>query len=114
MATVGCEQISDSKSMIYSAFKLEGPVMLGPEKRRAPRQDMCWKGLIHDDQGSIIAPCFMTNVSASGAKLVIEAGINVPDWFVLALARNASVRRDCEVVWRAATSIGVRFVAPPL
>jgi len=100
--------------MVYSAFQVGRPVVPGPEKRRAPRQGVCWKGLIHDDQGSIIAPCFMTNVSASGAKLVIEAGINVPDWFVLALARNASVRRDCEVVWRAATSIGVRFVAPPL
>ncbi len=99
--------------MIYSAFKLESPVVSGPDKRRATRRDVWWKALIHDDQGSIIAPCFMTNVSASGAKLIIEAGINVPDWFVLSLARNASVRRSCEVVWRAATSIGVRFAAPP-
>jgi hypothetical protein len=53
----------------------------------------------------------MTNVTASGAKLVIDAGINVPDSFVLTLARNAGVRRKCEVVWRAATSIGVCFVA---
>jgi hypothetical protein len=98
--------------MAYSAFRIERPVS-GAEKRRASRQDVWWKGLIHDVQGSIIAPCFMTNVSASGAKLIIEAGINVPDWFVLALARNARVRRECEVVWRATTSIGVRFVASP-
>ena len=98
--------------MIYSAFKLESPVVSGPEKRRATRRGVWWKALIHDDQGSIIAPCFMTNVSASGAKLVIEEGGNVPDCFVLTLARNASVRRNCEVVWRAAESIGVCFVAP--
>jgi len=55
----------------------------------------------------------MTDVSASGAKLIIEAGINVPDCFVLTLARNAGVRRNCDVVWRAAKSIGVCFVAPP-
>jgi hypothetical protein len=98
--------------MVYSAFKV-GRAVSPTEKRRAPRQDVSCKGLIHDGQGSIIAPCFMMNVSASGAKLVIEAGINVPDWFFLALARNAGVRRECEVVWRTATSIGVRFVASP-
>jgi hypothetical protein len=94
----------------YSAFKFTRSVS-GGEKRCARRQDVRWKGLIHDDQGSVIATCMMTDVSASGAKLIIEAGINVPDWFVLTLARNAGVRRNCDVVWRAATSIGVRFVA---
>ena len=81
------------------------------EKRRVPRQDVHWKGTIYGDQGSVLAPCLMTNVSAKGAKLVIEAGIAVPDEFVLTLARNAGVRRNCDVVWRAPTSIGVRFVA---
>ena len=95
--------------MNSSAFKFTRPVS-GGEKRRARRQDVRWKGLIHDDQGSIIATCMMTDVSASGAKLIIEGGINVPDWFVLTLARNAGVRRNCDVVWRAAKSIGVRFV----
>jgi len=83
----------------------------GGEKRRALRRGVCWNGLIHDHQGSIIAQCFMMDVSASGAKLVLDAGINVPDAFVLTLARNAAVRRNCEVVWRAAASIGVCFVA---
>ena len=86
--------------------------MSGAEKRRSRRRDVRWTGLIHDDQGSIIVTCIMADVSASGAKLGMDAGINVPDSFVLALARNAAVRRNCEVVWRAAESIGVCFVAP--
>ena len=81
------------------------------EKRRSPRQNVRWKGLIHDDQGSITAPCIMADVSANGAKLDMEAGFNVPDWFVLALSRNAGVRRNCQVVWRRAENIGVCFVA---
>jgi len=96
----------------YSAFKFTQPIS-GGEKRQARRRDVRWKGLIHDEQGSIITTCMMTDVSASGAKLIIKAGINVPDWFVLTLARNAGVRRNCDVVWRATTSIGVRFVAWP-
>jgi hypothetical protein len=93
-----------------SAFKFTRPVS-GGEKRRARRQEVRWKGLIHDDHGSIIAQCIMTDVSASGAKLSIEPGINVPDCFVLTLARNGGVRRNCDVVWRASKSIGVCFVA---
>ena len=98
MATVGLRAVRDSKSVNYSAFKFGRPVVSGPEKRRAPRQSVVWKGLIHDDQGSTIASCIMTDVSASGAKLIIEEGVNLPDSFVLTLARNAGVRRHCDVV----------------
>jgi hypothetical protein len=94
----------------HSAFSI-GRTVSGGEKRRSLRRGVCWNGLIFDDQGRIITQCFMMDVSASGAKLVLDAGINVPDSFVLTLARNAAVRRNCEVVWRAATSIGVCFVA---
>jgi hypothetical protein len=87
--------------------------MSSREKRRSQRQNVSCVGLIHDDQGSIIAQCIMTDVSARGAKLVMEAGFNVPDWFVLTLSRNAGVRRNCEVAWRRANSIGVRFADPP-
>ena len=96
--------------MNHSAFSIGRPVS-GGEKRRSPRRGVCWNGLIFDDQGRIIAQCFMMDVSATGAKLVMDPGFNVPDLFVLTLARNAAVRRNCEVVWRAATSIGVCFVA---
>ena len=96
--------------MNHSAFGIGRPTS-GGEKRRSPRRGVCWNGLILDDQRRIIAECFMMDVSATGAKLVMDPGINVPDLFVLTLARNAAVRRNCEVVWRAATSIGVCFVA---
>jgi hypothetical protein len=108
----GLRQVKSSNAVNYSAFSIgkSGPIA---EKRRARRRDVCCKGLIHDLQGSVIASCLMTNASASGAKLLIETEVNVPDLFVLGLARNASVRRQCEVVWRAAKSIGVRFTVPP-
>jgi hypothetical protein len=92
-------------------FNVRQP-MSGPEKRRSPRQDVRCVGLIYDEHGSVMAQCIMTDVSASGAKLALEEGFNVPDLFVLTLSRNASVRRNCEVVWRRADSIGVCFVSP--
>ena len=96
----------------FTAFIAGRPVSAA-EKRSARRRYVQCNGLIQDDQGSVLAQCFTTDVSASGAKLVIEKGINVPDEFVLILSRNAGVQRYCEVMWRAAKSIGVRFVAPP-
>jgi hypothetical protein len=101
----------DSKSVSYSAFEIGRPA--SAEKRRAPRKNVRCVGLIYDDQGSIVAQCVMTDISAGGAKLEMEAGFDVPDWFILTLSRNAGVRRNCRVAWRRDTSIGVRFVAAP-
>ena len=80
------------------------------ERRRAQRQDMRWEALIVGNEGSIVARCMMINVSASGAKLILPASTEVPDFFVLVLSKNGEVRRQCEVTWRREKSVGVRFV----
>ena len=85
--------------MNHSAFSI-GRTVSGGEKRRSLRRGVCWNGLIFDDQGRIITQCFMMDVSASGAKLVLDAGINV-GIVCSDMARNAAVRRNCEVVWRS-------------
>ncbi len=45
--------------------------------------------------------CTMLDISRGGAKLQIPAAVNVPDRFVLTLARNRLIRRNCTVMWRA-------------
>lgn len=82
------------------------------ERRRAARQDMQWRGLIVDAAGAILGRCLMVNVSATGAKLLLAAAEDVPDSFVLILAKNGEVKRQCEVTWRAEKSIGVQFIRP--
>jgi hypothetical protein len=54
--------------------------------------------------------CKVSDISQSGAKLTtIDAG-TVPDTFFLALSANGSAHRSCEIVWRTAKAVGVRFV----
>jgi|SRR5689334_12851927 PilZ domain len=82
---------------------------MSKEKRIAPRQDVRWQGIISDKQGAMLSRCLLVNVSASGAKLVVEFPDKIPDTFVLMLSRNGGVRRVCDVKWRSGSSIGVRF-----
>ena len=88
----------------------KGRRAMSNERRRAQRQDMRWEGLIVGSEGSIVARCMMVNVSASGARLILPAGTEVPDFFVLVLSKKGEVRRQCEVTWRREKSVGVRFV----
>jgi hypothetical protein len=71
---------------------------------------MRWKALIVAVGGSIVGECMMANVSVAGAKLFMRSPADVPDNFVLVLAKKGEVRRLCEVTWRSDDSIGVRFV----
>lgn len=53
-------------------------------------------------------PCTMLDISRGGAKLETTAATDVPDHFILTLARNRLIRRDCTVVWRGSTSLARR------
>ncbi len=86
---------------------------MGSERRRAPRQEIRWNGLIVDSAGSPLGRCTVVNVSNTGAKIVLKEKIEVPDTFVLMLSHNGGVRRYCDVAWRLEKSLGVRFVAAP-
>jgi hypothetical protein len=52
----------------------------------------------------------MSDVSESGARLILARNQQIPDRFVLLLAASGGPRRHCQVVWRDATIVGVRFV----
>jgi hypothetical protein len=82
---------------------------MSKEKRIASRQDVRWQGIISDNQGTVFSRCLLVNVSASGAKLVVEFPDKIPDTFVLVLSRNGGVRRVCDVKWHSGSSIGVKF-----
>jgi len=78
------------------------------ENRRAPRLRTL-KG------GSIIfgvAPavnCVIRNMSETGAQLIVESPIGIPDDFTL-LIKPELIKRACRVAWRKADRIGVRFI----
>ena len=86
---------------------------MSADKRGAPRKNIRWGGTILDTDGAVVTRCTMVNVSASGAKLAVKEPSALPNTFNLVLSTKGDVRRQCEVVWRADKTIGVRFVLSP-
>ena len=80
-------------------------------KRKDPRRDLDWLGLIVTTDGTIVGECRTMNVSANGAKISVPELMVVPDEFVLLLSKKTRVRRNCKIAWRSEKEIGVRFIS---
>jgi hypothetical protein len=57
-----------------------------------------------------IGRCKTVDVSEIGAKLIWTCPDDFPPEFFLSLSPNGKVRRRCQIKWREADKIGVRFV----
>jgi len=81
-----------------------------PESRKTPRRPMRRnaEGLIGLDQRRL--SCVISDMSEGGARLLIAgATADLPHSFTLLLSRDASARRQCEIVWRDGETVGVKF-----
>ena len=74
--------------------------------RRSVRQGAALAGL----DGSPLGTCVMVDVSAGGARLMVQTPADLPDQFDVVLSRSGKLRRSCLVVWRSETIVGVRFL----
>jgi len=53
--------------------------------------------------------CVVSDVSESGARIVVEDSSQIPNCFFLFLSPTGRARRACRVAWRNATQLGVKF-----
>src|SRR5262245_19079840 len=65
--------------------------------------------LCHDRRSAL--PCTVRDLSATGARLRVESAVTVPKQFILVVELDG-VEADCEIVYRRAKEVGVRFVSP--
>jgi hypothetical protein len=79
-------------------------------KKRDVRRSVHQAGWITLDGGFAARQCNVLDLSASGAKLVLEDPTSVPNRMKLAFSRDARTGRTCEVVWRRGKTLGVRFI----
>lgn len=79
------------------------------ENRSKRRQKLSWPGAITGRDGSFLGDCRISDVSASGAKLILADEVHVPEEFILKLTDKGVVRRLCKVMWRSGQKIGVQF-----
>jgi hypothetical protein len=76
------------------------------DKRKASRRDVMRAGKISFARQSFT--CTVRNISSTGAAIEGANASGVPDYFSLQMEME-SAARDCKVVWRKPTQIGVEF-----
>jgi hypothetical protein len=86
---------------------------MGIEKRKARRRAVSTPGTILTADGKLIGGCCVRDVSATGAQIVLDTEMTLPKKFVLLLASQGKVRRDCTLVWQFSIMAGARFEASP-
>lgn len=88
--------------------------MLRPrqEHRKSPRRFLRRGAELIFDAHEAPAGCVIWDISDSGARLsVAHPPEDLPHTFTLVMFKDASVRRDCEVVWTDTKYIGVKFIS---
>jgi PilZ domain len=83
------------------------------DRRRSPRQALGRDVLVCSEDGKPIGTCHLCDVSATGARLSLAPRVlaQLPEEFILVLAKRAKVHRHCRIVWRGQDEVGVRFSA---
>ena len=84
------------------------------EKRRAPRKPLRYPGEIDAGDGSPLRKCLLSDISDTGARVLIENPKDVPDRVMLMLGHERGARRKCKVVWRETKELGLEFIKEPM
>src|SRR5215212_7025006 len=78
-------------------------------RRKSPRFKVSLAPMVYDTEGKSVTACTVRDISRSGARLELRQDVPLPKSFLLALTRDANVRRACEAVWQLSIVAGVRF-----
>jgi hypothetical protein len=81
------------------------------ELRRKPRRNFHYNASVLLDATSSPRPCAISDISATGARILLEAECELPERFILLLTPSGEARRHCRLVWRNGLSAGVEFPA---
>lgn len=85
-------------------------VLRPAEHRKSPRHAMHRAAGIIIDENAKPIRCRICDMSDGGARLALLSPVaNIPQNFTLVLFKDASVRRECELVWSARRFIGIKF-----
>ena len=80
------------------------------EKRKDHRQSLKYPAKIDLGDGTPHLPYILTDVSVSGARVIVENAEKIPERFLLLLAPEHGTLRRCKVVWREDNELGLEFM----
>ncbi len=78
------------------------------EHRTAPPRRTLKSGQVIFNQRQSVLDCTVRDLSVTGAKLRFATSAGIPETFELDI--SGEPRRNCRVVWRRGTDVGVTFV----
>ncbi|QCK85565.1 PilZ domain-containing protein [Phreatobacter aquaticus] len=81
------------------------------DNRRTARRSVRYRATIENVLDGSLIPCQIHDVSATGAKLQVAPGTDIPEQFVLHLAPGGASRRVCKRVWRDGNVLGALFMS---
>lgn len=99
----------------YSFRFLDDATMLPrpEEQRKFLRRPMHRAAELRFDMHEQRARCRIWDMSDGGARLSVSHPIaKLPPIFTLVLFKDASVQRDCQVVWTDSRFVGIKFISP--
>ncbi len=79
------------------------------EKRKNTRRAMRYGAWIGIGAESPLSGCMVSDISETGARLVLENPKELPEMFNLLLSGRGGIYRRCRVVWRRDNQVGVHF-----
>jgi hypothetical protein len=79
------------------------------ELRRKPRRNFHYNASVLLDGTSPPRPCAISDISETGARIMLQSECELPERFILLLTRSGEARRHCRLVWRSGLSAGVEF-----
>jgi hypothetical protein len=86
---------------------------MSTNKRRTARQTVDSAAWMEIDGDGRLRRCRLVDISANGARLIVENVDNTPDSFNLLLSRFGRPQYRCNVVWKRGDEVGVEFSASP-
>ena len=78
------------------------------DKRKSQRRPVRLTAWLRLPDGRLHG-CVLADASEAGARIEVENSAVVPDRFTLLLSSSGSTQRQCRVVWRKPTEVGVTF-----
>jgi hypothetical protein len=68
----------------------------------------CW---IRSEDPRVLTECRLTNISKSGATVLLDDNISVSENFVVYFVQSGAIGRNCRIVWRKKGAIGLQFMS---
>ena len=81
------------------------------EQRAHPREEVLRPGVIVHGRSGRSLPCTIIDISAGGARLLLDAP-DLPEKGLTLIDQRHHSLADCGVVWRKGNFVGVMFTPP--